>query len=436
MKKFFSSLLFMLLSVVVCSVIFVSCGDDEVEPGSSVPGNNAEQNTKDVAVTGPIKEVDALYACINGVVNLEVITASYTNIEIGVELSTTQDFKEKHRFKATDVVGRTFNVRPILLPETKYYYRTYVNISSLSYDYYGETYSFTTKKLRESMSNIAITGQVELTDRTAKISGKVTSADIKAVSANIGIEVSPFADFSYSRRISREEDADFFVLEFDGLWFDTKYYYRTFVDISPYPQKVFYGETLMFATNPLKGIDAFVDFGLPSKTLWATVNVGALNPEEYGDYFAWGETQSKSNYSESNYFDKSYKKYETEGQTEILLEDDVAYVNSGGVFRIPSKEQFDELINSSYTTTEWTTQNGVYGRKITSKMSGYGGNSLFLPAAKFRDGMPVGSYWSRTLYTANPYYACDLYFDNSIVAPDRSHRYYGYTVRPVRVFQN
>ena len=199
----------------------------------------------------------------------------------------------------------------------------------------------------------------------------------------------------------------------------------------------------------------YVDLGLPSGTLWATCNIGADNPEDYGDYFAWGETtgykNGKTNFdwstykwckgSESTltkYCNDSSKGYNgfTDTLTELEPEDDAAYVNWGANWRMPSRTQFTELINSSYTTTTWTTQNGVYGRKITSISNG---KSLFLPATGYRyntslsDAGSYGSYSSRTLSTSKPYHASNQAFGSgNIVASNPNYRFYGRSVRPVR----
>jgi len=197
----------------------------------------------------------------------------------------------------------------------------------------------------------------------------------------------------------------------------------------------------------------YVDLGLPSGTLWATYNIGADSPEDYGDYFAWGETEGyndgKTDFSWGTYrwcnngSDRTLTKYNTssgygtvDNKTELDLEDDAAYVNWGPAWRMPSDEQFEELINSSYTTTEWTTQNGVYGRKITSKANG---NSIFLPAAGGRNVSSLyyagsgGYYWARTLYTSSPGRAWRLYFGSSDIDMRSSDRCYGHSVRPVRL---
>ena len=192
----------------------------------------------------------------------------------------------------------------------------------------------------------------------------------------------------------------------------------------------------------------YVDLGLPSGTLWATCNVGASSPEEYGDYFAWGEIKPKNDYSVSTYKygNGSYytmTKYCTnrdcgtvDNKEELEPSDDAATANWGSGWQMPSEGQCDELYNSGYTTTTWTTLNGKYGWKITSKSNG---NSIFLPAAGCRDDTSLNSagsggiYWSRSLNTSDSYYAYYLYFNSSNIYANYLTRYYGLSVRPVRV---
>lgn len=199
----------------------------------------------------------------------------------------------------------------------------------------------------------------------------------------------------------------------------------------------------------------WVDLGLPSGTLWATCNVGASKPEEYGDYFAWGETKPKdiyywrtykycngwnnSNDTMTKYSTNSKYGYNgfTDGKTELDPEDDAATVNWGNGWQMPSIDQFEELINSDYTTTVWTTLNGVKGRKLTSKSNG---NSLFLPAAGWRyvtslDGAGSdGYYWSRSLCTSISNSAYGRGFNSGAGWNcGYSGRYSGHSVRAVRV---
>lgn len=222
----------------------------------------------------------------------------------------------------------------------------------------------------------------------------------------------------------------------DNSPLDGKNYYRLYA--------VGYGLTSTYA-SAYESTMSYVDLGLPSGTLWATCNIGANSPEDYGDYFAWGETEGydsgKTNFSWSTYkwcngSSSSLTKYKNSSLS-LALEDDAAYVNWGPEWRMPSKAQFEELINSSYTTTEWTTLNGVKGRKITSKKNG---NSIFLPAAGYRYDSSLrstgsyGYYWSRTLDSGYPSYAWDLGFDSSgISTHGLNGRGCGRSVRPVHL---
>lgn len=200
----------------------------------------------------------------------------------------------------------------------------------------------------------------------------------------------------------------------------------------------------------------WVDLGLPSGTLWATCNVGASSPEDYGDYFAWGETtgynDGKTTFNWTSYkyckgTEKTITKYCTQSEygyngfidnlTELLPEDDAATVNWGENWQMPSLAQMQELINSSYTTTEWITVNGINGSRITSKNNG---KNIFLPATGGRWGNGInklgsrGCYWSSTLVMSNPLFAnsLDCYSDYFGTFGD-DNRYDGRCVRPVRV---
>ena len=197
---------------------------------------------------------------------------------------------------------------------------------------------------------------------------------------------------------------------------------------------------------------AYVDLGLPSGTLWATCNVGAMTPEAYGDYFSWGTTQPRSNFSWGNYpysngssselikycNDANYG-YEgfTDSLTILLPEDDAAMARWGAEWRMPTWDEWQELYQN--TTHYWTTQNGVYGRLFTAS----NGNSLFLPAAGYRysnslyDAGNTGYYWSSSLYTSNPVYAWQFYFYSGTYSTHyNGYRPYGRPVRAERSSQN
>ena len=199
---------------------------------------------------------------------------------------------------------------------------------------------------------------------------------------------------------------------------------------------------------------AYVDLGLPSGTLWATCNIGATKPEEYGDYFAWGETSTKDTYDWTTYkYSKGDEEDEltkycnnsdfgnngfTDNLTELQRGDDPATANWGSGWQTPSDEQWEELLAN--TTSELTTQNGVEGRLFTSKKNG---QSLFLPAAGRRwcdELYGVGSsgyYWSSSLGTDTPdgawtFSFWTFSFDSGSYFVDDDSRDGGQSVRAVR----
>ena len=195
----------------------------------------------------------------------------------------------------------------------------------------------------------------------------------------------------------------------------------------------------------------WVDLGLPSGTLWATCNIGANSPEEYGDYFAWGETETKENYDWSTYkycngsqytltkycsqSDFGYNSF-TDNITELLPEDDAATENWGNEWQMPSFAQFEELISSNYTTTTWTYTPHGYGRKITSRSNG---KSIFLPAAGYNIESNLsyagtdGYYWSRSQWKLTTSLSYNLNFYSGKIYVARYYRCSGMPIRPVRV---
>lgn len=170
-----------------------------------------------------------------------------------------------------------------------------------------------------------------------------------------------------------------------------------------------YGEERIFTTLPIEGTTnghAWVDLGLPSGKKWATCNVGATSPEEYGDYFAWGETSPKDEYTEDNCSTYGKQMSDIAGNAQY----DAATANWGGDWRMPTYDELNELRNRC--TWTWTTQNGVNGYKV----KGPSGASIFLPAAGRRDGSSLyyagsdGFYWSSTPLEYDGDCAYYLYF--------------------------
>ena len=183
-----------------------------------------------------------------------------------------------------------------------------------------------------------------------------------------------------------------------------------------------------------------VDLGLPSGLKWASCNVGANTPEEYGDYFAWGETEPKETYNWSTYryYDGSNVTKYTGSDNLTILEasDDAAIANWGGAWRMPTEIEMKELRDNC--TVAWATYNGVNGRVFV----GPNGKSIFLPAAGYRYDSSLyyagsyGLYWSSSLGSSNTYYAWNLYFNSGGCSMYYDYRYYGRSVRAVCQSQN
>ena len=191
-----------------------------------------------------------------------------------------------------------------------------------------------------------------------------------------------------------------------------------------------------------------IDLGLSIK--WATCNVGANRPEEYGDYYAWGETEPKDFYfwdtykycdgtykSLTKYTDSAYGKDGFSDNKSVLdPEDDVAHVKWGGNWRIPTKDELEELRTKCTWTS--TTLNGVKGYSVTSNVDGYTDRSIFLPATGMRirqwteNTDTIGRFWGNSIVTGDDYDAVYLDFNFSR-GPGRFSiiRCFGQCVRPV-----
>jgi hypothetical protein len=200
--------------------------------------------------------------------------------------------------------------------------------------------------------------------------------------------------------------------------------------------------------DPFNGHE-YVDLGLPSGTLWATKSIGAEIEEGYGLYFAWGSTVGYTSeqisegtfifgtsadglgsgvkYMEDEFTPTKYNA--TDGKTVLDLEDDAAHVVMGGDWHMPTKEQLNEL--TVYTTSTWTTQNGVNGRLFTSTNNG---NSLFVPASghAYQGGISNdgsnGCICSNSVDVPQFSSSCDLDFTSSEIKMDKKHRSFGHVI--------
>lgn len=171
----------------------------------------------------------------------------------------------------------------------------------------------------------------------------------------------------------------------------------------------------------------WVDLGLPSGTKWATCNVGANSPEESGNYYAWGETITKSTYNNSKTYGKNIPDFAGDARY------DAASASWGANWEMPTRTQIDELLDKRYCVWEWTKINGTNGYKVTSTENG---NSIFLPAAGYRvdtslcGNATLGYYWCSTPLSSSKD-AYGLYIDNNGHFYSYYYRYIGCMVRAV-----
>lgn len=192
-----------------------------------------------------------------------------------------------------------------------------------------------------------------------------------------------------------------------------------------------YGEELVFTTinglGTTNGYD-WVDLGLPSGIKWASYNIGVRTPEESGNYYAWGETTTKDNYTGANSL--TYDKQMSEMSGDVQY--DAASYEWGNAWRMPTEAEQKELLD--YCTWEWISQNGVLGYLIT----GVNGNTMFLPAAGYVNGKTVtfnntyGYYWASSTEENSKFYAGCIKFNNSgYNLSKKEGRFKGFSIRPV-----
>ena len=321
-----------------------------------------------------------------------------------------------------------------LSPNTTYYLRAFVADSLLIY--YSEDIVFTTLEEGDYTPQVDISEITNITSTSASVEFQVID--------NGGLDIRE-SGVCYSTHPEPTIDDSFCDGNITGLMPNTTYYVRAWAKNI---MSSAYSDELSFTTLSTGGdTHEYVDLGLPSGTLWATCNMGANAPEEYGDYFAWGETQPKDFYNWNTYQycngssntltkycnnpDYGYNGF-TDDLTILLPEDDAATVNWGNEWSMPTYDEWVELYEN--TTIAWINQNGVNGRLFTAA----NGNSLFLPAAGFRweNGLYYtdshGNYWSSLLDENGSCFPWSCYFDSEYCHVNGDVRFYGRTVRPVR----
>lgn len=237
------------------------------------------------------------------------------------------------------------------------------------------------------------------------------------------------------------DEQNHFSVTIDGLQENLSYYF-CFKASNAYSSKI-HKQHYTFQT--VASHSSYVDLGLSVK--WATCNLGAENPEEFGEYYSWGEVNPKEYYSWNTYkycsgSKTTLNKYcysnaygNVDNKTKLDATDDAAHVNLGGAYRMPTDSERDELIENC--VWKWTTRNGVNGYSVT----GPNGKSIFLPAAGVMEGDnsaesgKAGYYWTSSLYVdiadPHPYYGLCVFFEDGEVGKYGVTRHSGISIRPV-----
>ena len=309
-----------------------------------------------------------------------------------------------------------------LTSATTYYIRAYATNSEGTS--YGEQKTFTTLQYIQ-LPTVTTTIVTNVTSTTATSGGNVTDDGGATVTAR-GVCWSTSPDPTINdNKTTDGNGTGAFTSQLTNLTHSTTYYIRAYATNS---EGTSYGEQKYFSTLSDGMINGhqYVDLGLSSGLKWATCNIGADSPEDYGNYYAWGETETKAEYTQDNSVTYGQQLNDISGNAQY----DAATANWGGSWRTPTKDEIRELIYNCNWTPE--TQNGVDGFKVT----GNNGNYIFIPASGYRDGSSLYIYgecyyWSSTPRQYGVEFANILYSDTEFQSEDVNYRYRGLTIRPV-----
>ena len=276
------------------------------------------------------------------------------------------------------------------------------------------------------------------------LSGRISGLEAVALDFECGIEYSTDENFDKAKTTRIKANVGYSEKSYSitptNIFIGQKYYYRAYY-ISE--NLIHYGATKTFILElELDGVQA-IDLGLSVK--WASCNVGANEPWEYGDLYSWGEVETKSEYywdTYKFYNNGKFTKYNSNSDYGIVdnknilePEDDVAHVKWGGNWRMPTLQEQVELMNNCSWT--WTVLNGINGYLVVSNKTGYTDRFIFLPASGYGKGTAInnlgsrGRYWSSSLGSSFPNYADHIYFNSGEKSGNSSYRFRGHSVRPV-----
>lgn len=384
----------------------------------------------------------------------------------GIQYSTDWYFSSKTSNKIR--VGRDYSEDPFsvtltdLIPGQEYFYRTFCVNNRKVYNAPLKSFRYTwdNPEVVTLSAELNDTGTVvckAFIENLGYIARYYAGSSVKDTLLKCGIMYSPkntydpYATKTVYADVNNLETGDTIVCTFSDFKYNTKYYYHVFFRLG---SMVTDGNvnTFKFIFVPKEnGVEngyQYIEMGLSVR--WATVNIGAVNPEDYGDHFAWGETETKSDYDWSSYKwcngSSSYMTKYSIGQgmgvrdnkTTLEPEDDAAHVIWGGGWRMPTKAELDELRKKC--TWIQTRVNGVDGFLVTSNVDGYTDRSIFFPIAGYRDKTQLysigiqGYYWTSSLGTDEKQGQNDahcLYLSSIGNRAYICYRNFGFSIRPV-----
>lgn len=396
------------------------------------------------AVTGEATHISCRNARLSGKSSIPPTTS--TNLSFGVLYSTSSGVLLG---SATQLKVKEFDAdynytidTGVLEPETTYYYRSYI-IQNDEVEY-GQTKSFKTLALSSMIQTLDVS---DVYSKEATLNAMLDLTDCNYISIEYGFELTP--DDGQAMTLTANNLADkAFSYRAETLSCNTGYSYTAYVKLDGILYK---GEPKTFTT--LAPPSGSVDLGL--SVFWAPCNLGASKPTEYGDYYQWAGTKDVSDtsinldwrncpYHTGSDENSGWTKYNTkssygtvDNRTVLEAMDDAVSAYVGGNWRMPTIDEWNELLNTDNCSWTWTTIDGVNGCKVQSKKSGYTDNWIFLPAAGYRSNDCLsgvgsyGNYWSSSLRTAVPSYAYDMGFTSDSFSGYNGIRYFGRSVRPV-----
>lgn len=447
-KNLFALLRMVMFTAFVPALVlsFVAC-EPEYSGGvdNGGEGDDTEDTTSEIAVTGLVDKFGCTYADISGFANLNLLPLASGNPVIGIEMLKVKAENNDSAIPSTtgSLIGNIFTVSfSNLSPATEYNYRSFVTYGGNIY--YGEYKTFATKAITCLIS----TGEVsDIRMSSAVVSSlvqieHVDPRDNVYVGVAWSLSESDFCadgDLKSTKTLALDVTDGVYSASLGDLSEGTTYYYASFTEVNGV---YVFSSVKTFTTKKLQTSGA-VDLGLSVK--WAACNVGADSPEDYGGYYAWGEIEEKDLYDWATYKwsdggENLMVKYCTnelsgviDGKSVLDLEDDIAYVIWGSDWRMPTQNEVWELRDKC--TWERTLVNGVNGYLVT----GPNGNAIFLPSSGICYGTDIynyrgsrGYYWSASLSGT---VSCLAYYLKCGVSSGflahEDYRYLGFSVRPV-----